>query len=195
MSNDAKQCDGDGSGAAPTLSWTDLVNGEIEATYRATFGLIDLVEDEHLDWKPSTGSNWMTTGQLLAHITFACGLCCRGFVTGEWSAPEGLEHGESEDGEMLLPAEKLPSIASIDDARRRLAEDKALALRTVAEAGEDALATRMVAAPWNPTPRNLGQQFLDMVGHLESHKSQLFYYLKLLGKPVHTGHLWGMAGG
>jgi hypothetical protein len=31
-----------------------------------------------------------------------------------------------------------------------------------------------------------------MVGHLNQHKGQLFYYLKLQGKDVNTMHLWGM---
>jgi len=31
-----------------------------------------------------------------------------------------------------------------------------------------------------------------MIGHLATHKAQLFYYLKLQGKPVNTGHLWGV---
>jgi hypothetical protein len=31
-----------------------------------------------------------------------------------------------------------------------------------------------------------------MVEHLAQHKGQLFYYFKLQGKPVNTGHLWGM---
>ena len=31
-----------------------------------------------------------------------------------------------------------------------------------------------------------------MIGHLSTHKNQLFYYLKLQGLPVHTGHLYGM---
>jgi hypothetical protein len=31
-----------------------------------------------------------------------------------------------------------------------------------------------------------------MLGHLTQHKGQLFYYLKLQGKPVNTGDLWGM---
>jgi hypothetical protein len=31
-----------------------------------------------------------------------------------------------------------------------------------------------------------------MLAHLAQHKGQLFYYLKLMGRPVHTGHLWGM---
>jgi hypothetical protein len=33
-----------------------------------------------------------------------------------------------------------------------------------------------------------------MIDHLKAHKSQLFYDLKLQGKPVNTGHLWGMPG-
>jgi hypothetical protein len=32
----------------------------------------------------------------------------------------------------------------------------------------------------------------QMVDHLFCHKNQLFYYLKLMGKPVDTGSLWGM---
>jgi hypothetical protein len=31
-----------------------------------------------------------------------------------------------------------------------------------------------------------------MVQHLDSHKSQLFYYLKLMGRDVNTMNLWGM---
>jgi len=31
-----------------------------------------------------------------------------------------------------------------------------------------------------------------MVSHLNAHKSQLFYYLKLMGKDVNTAHMWGM---
>ena len=59
-------------------------------------------------------------------------------------------------------------------------------------ATEDDLVSKAVTAPWNPTPRILGLRLLDMLRHLESHKAQLYTYLKLMGKPVHTGHLWGM---
>ena len=38
----------------------------------------------------------------------------------------------------------------------------------------------------------LGRRLLQMVEHLNQHKGQLFYYLKLQGVPVHTGNLWGM---
>jgi uncharacterized damage-inducible protein DinB len=38
----------------------------------------------------------------------------------------------------------------------------------------------------------LGHRLLSMVLHITQHKGQLFYYLKLMGKPVNTSDLWGM---
>jgi uncharacterized damage-inducible protein DinB len=169
------------------MNWTKLLEGEIEAAYRATDGLMQLCDGLPLNWKPSSGSNWMTTGQLLHHLTNACGHCCRGFVTGDWGMPK-----DAKPEDMTPPAEKMPSVASVAEARRLLAEDKAVALRMVKEAGEKDLDAKLVAAPWDPTQKPLGLQFAHMVQHLASHKSQLFYYLKLQGKPVHTGNLWGM---
>ena len=34
--------------------------------------LMGQVDPGSLDWKPATGSNWMTVGQLLQHLTNAC---------------------------------------------------------------------------------------------------------------------------
>ncbi len=62
----------------------------------------------------------------------------------------------------------------------------------IARAGENDLANKTVTAPWDPTPRPLGYRLNEMIDHLISHKAQLFYYLKLQGKPVNTGNLWGM---
>ena len=62
----------------------------------------------------------------------------------------------------------------------------------IEHAGEDALANKQTAAPWEPEKKAaLGRFMLMMIRHLDSHKSQLFYYLKLQGKPVNTGDLWG----
>lgn len=171
------------------MNWTELLKSEIAATYNSTEKLIALVSDDALDWKPETGQNWMTTGQLLQHITEACGFCCQGFVTGNWTPP-GAEPAESDS--MLPPAETMNSVSSVAKALELLAADKALAQRMVDEQGEEALATRMVSAPWDPTERILGHQLLGMVAHLESHKNQLFYYLKLQGQPVNTYNLYGM---
>jgi len=169
------------------MNWTELLESEVNATYHATLGLLDLVEDDTLDWKPATGDNWMTTGQLIEHLTIACGLCSVGFVTGEWPMPP-----DASPEDMMPPAEKMTSSPSVAAAREKLQKDRELALSMIAKAGESDLADKKVPAPWNPTPQPLGQQILSMVGHLAQHKAQLFYYLKLQGKPVHTGTMWGM---
>ena len=172
------------------MTWTELLKAQAEAAYRSAEGLIGFVKNEDLNWKPTTGENWMTTGQLLHHMADACGAPCKGFVTGDWGMPEGFDPSELSPEEMLPPAETLPTIESVAEARRLLAEDKAVALRMIEQSGEDDLANRTVSAPWDPREEALGRQLLQMVGHLEGHKAQLFYYLKLQGHPVNTGHLW-----
>jgi len=81
--------------------------------------------------------------------------------------------------------------SQLSQARKLLAEDKAPALKMIAQAGEHDLDPKIATAPWDGTQLVLGQRMLQMVTHLEQHKGQLFYYLKLQGKPVNTGHLWG----
>ena len=79
-----------------------------------------------------------------------------------------------------------------EKAKKLLAEDKEVALATLREVSDEDLAGKPTPAPWDPTTMILGHRLLQMVNHLQSHKGQLFYYLKLQGKPVNTGHLWGM---
>ena len=174
------------------MNWTQLLKSEIETTYTTTASLLDKVDPDGLDWKPESGSNWMTVGQLLKHITEACGAACRAFVTGDWGLPPGVKVEDLSPEEMLPPAEKLPTIGSVDEAKRLLSEDKALALLIIEQAGENDLIDKQIAAPWAPGVKYaLGRHLLQMVQHLERHKSQLFYYLKLRGKPVNTADLWG----
>lgn len=161
---------------------------DAEATYRAAEGLFKLVDGDKLDWKPATGNNWMTTGQLLKHCSNACGAVSRGFVTGDWSGLGG-DGGDEAGG--LPTAEKMPTVASVDEALKLLAADKDVAMKTFAEAGEERLANDKVSAPWGGPPMALYYHLNDMVGHLAQHKAQLFYYLKLQGKDVNTMHLWG----
>ena len=66
------------------------------------------------------------------------------------------------------------------------------ALQIIEFAGEDCLSNKRVAAPWAPDSEYaLGRRLLHMVLHLDRHKAQLFYYLKLQGEPVNTADLWG----
>jgi uncharacterized damage-inducible protein DinB len=175
------------------MNWTDLLTAEIETTYKVTDGLLDLVDDDALDWKPSTGSNWMTAGQLLKHITEACGAAFRGFVTGDWGwgLPEGTDMSDLSPEQMLPPAEALATIGSVDEAKAALAADKQLALAMLAKTTPEDL-EKPVTAPWDTSEMRLGHRLLQMVEHLKQHKAQLFYYLKIQGASVDTKNLWGM---
>lgn len=173
------------------MNFTDLIRAELEAGYKAADGLMALVKDEDLDWKPATGSNWMTVGQVMLHLVTSCGFCMRSFLTGNWTPPAEL--GYPQDKEGLLSAAELPSARSVAWARDYLAKDRQAGLDALAEAGEKALGTRKVCAPWAPDAEYpLGHHYLQMVTHLNIHKAQLFYYLKLMGRDVNTMHMWGM---
>ncbi len=174
------------------MNWTQLLKDEIEITYTSAAKLLDKVDPDSLTWKPASGSNWMTVDQLLMHIANACGAACKGFVSGDWGVPEGKKLEDLSAEEMLPPAEMLPAVGSVEEARRLLSEDRAVALEMVDRAGENDLASREVSAPWAPgVSYALGRHLLQMVQHLDKHKSQLFYYLKLQGKAVNTMDLWG----
>jgi len=162
------------------VNWTDLLKSEAESAYLAAEGLMDLVDADKLAWKPEPGA-WMSTSELLRHLTNACGWCCERFVSDTWL--------EVMEGKAPSPP---TDVETVDEAKRLLAEDKALTLRLIEETGEEALAERSMSAPWDPTPRPLGQHLLDMIAHLTQHKGQLFYYLKLQGKPVTTWTLYGI---
>ena len=174
------------------LNWTQLLKDEVETTYATTGRLLDRVPPASLGGKPPSGPNWMTVGQLLKHLTCACGAACKGFVTGDWGLPPGTTMEDLPPEEMLPPAEKMPSVDSVEEARQLLAEDKILALQMIDQAGEQDLAGKELAAPWAPgVSFLLGRHLLMMVQHLDRHKSQLFYYLKLQGQQVNTADLWG----
>ncbi|MEM8883959.1 MAG: DinB family protein [Planctomycetota bacterium] len=174
------------------MNWTELLNAGIEEAYRSTEGLLRHVDDTMLAWKPDTGENWMTVGQLLRHLPEACGFCMRGFVTGEWGMPEGVDPADAVPESMLPTAEEMKSVESVDEAKRLLAEDKELAYAMVKQAGEDRLENQATTAPWDPMEMPLGRRLLGMIEHLAMHRAQLFYYLKLMGKPVNTHSLYGM---
>jgi len=174
------------------MTFSELLKSQIDDTYRVTDTLVSTVEDADLGWRPSQGDNWLTLGQLLLHLSVSCGIWCKGFATGEWADAGDVDHPQIPEGESLPRASAYRSVDSVQAAREALARDKAVALQVIEQTTDAELLTKNAIAPWNPNPRVLGLRILDMVRHLESHKTQLFYYLKLMGKPVHTGHLWGM---
>jgi hypothetical protein len=177
-----------------TMNLSGLLRKQTEDVYKAVDGLATLVNDADLDWKPETGPNWMTTGQLLCHLQMACGLIAQCFVTGDWSALEKFETDESQrDPETgMLPASAMPSVASVAAFREALAADRAAMLGAIDAAGEERLSSEPSAAPWDPTPRALAYSLQECLLHVGIHRAQLFYYLKLQGRDVNTAHMWGM---
>ncbi len=174
------------------MKLTDLLQEEAGHAYAVTENLIQLVDPDKLDWKPTTGKNWMTVGQLLMHCTNACGGAIKGFVTGDWGLPPGMKMEDLTPEQMLPPAEQMPAVSSVQHAMQLLAEDKRAAVHSIAEAGETNLLSKKMTAPWGGPEQTLFQHIAHMIGHLEIHKSQLYYYLKLQGKSVNTSNLWGM---
>ncbi len=175
------------------MKLTDLLKQEVEGMYHAAEGVFKLAEGTDLNWKPATGKNWMTTGQAMHHCTNACGMCVKGFVTGDWGLPEGVSYETMPEDMAMPPAEKMPTVKSVAEALELLRKDKAVALAMIDQAGEANLLTKVSSAPWGGPPMTLFQHIQHMIGHLGTHKAQVFYYLKLQGKEVNTMHLYGAA--
>ena len=173
------------------MSWTELLTREMEYNYGVAAKLMDLVSDKELAWKPATGANWMTVGQLLMHVAQGCGSGVKGFVTGDWGLPEGVDPSQMSPDDMLPPAEKMPAVKSVADAKKLLAEDRKTAFDTLKKTSEHDLAHKIAKAPWDPRDMILGHRLLQMIAHLNQHKGQLYYYLKMMGKDVSTPDLWG----
>ncbi|NTU53179.1 MAG: DinB family protein [Chlorobiaceae bacterium] len=174
------------------MNWKQLLTQQLGDAFRVTERLTGLLQEKDLLWKPPEGSNWMTTAQLLWHLGESCGGAMRGFVTGEWNIPDhsNMEGGHPEKS-ALPKAEQLRAVHSIDEAMKRIASDKALAIEVLNLCSEEELDSKPAPAPWDPNTVNLGLRLLQMIDHLNQHKAQLFYYLKLQGKPVNTFDLYG----
>jgi len=174
------------------MKWTAFLKQEIEHNRKATLALLDKVDDSDLGWKPSTGQNWMTIGQLLKHLSDGCGFGVRAFVTSDWTLPDGRKPEDIPAEEQMPSAEIMPTVSSVDEARRLITADINLAIAMIEKAGEEDLQLRAVSAPWDPKMReSLGWMVHQMIQHLSQHKGQLFYYLKLQGKSMSTVDLWG----
>ena len=100
------------------MRWTEFLTDEAERTYAITARLLDMVEPDRLTWKPENGLNWMTTGQLLQHLSNACGQPCKGLVTGDWGLPDGTTLEDLTPEEMTPSAENLPGVSSVTGVSR-----------------------------------------------------------------------------
>lgn len=173
------------------MTLQEILRQETENAYCVTEKLFRRVQPGALAWKPETGKNWMTVGQLLMHSAGSLGMSFKGFLTGDWGLPEGVRFEDMKPEDMLPPASALPTVESVEQALALMAKDRELALQLLGDIREEELLTRMMTAPWGGPPLTLFQQLNNMIAHLAQHKGQLFYYLKLMGEDVNTGDLYG----
>jgi len=174
------------------LTLKQVLLEETKKTYVVTENLFRKVDNNELNWKPNTGKNWMTVGQLLMHCASGgCGKGVQGFLTGDWGPAGGEEPDDQEESNHLPQAEDLPYVDNVEQAIKILEGDKALAMSCISDAKEEDLLSKRLIAPWGGLEMSLFQHLLMMIAHLAQHKGQLFYYLKLMGKDVDSSDLWG----
>jgi hypothetical protein len=174
------------------ITLKEVLLEQIDSAYNITEKLFHKVDDSELLWKPPSGENWMTMGQLLMHCAnYGCGKAVQGFTTGNWGFPENSQADNVESAEHIPPAEMLPTVESVEEALSFLKADWGLAQHCITETNESEFLTKKIIAPWGRREIFLFQHLLMMIAHLAQHKGQLFYYLKLMGKGVNTSDLWG----
>ena len=149
-----------------------------ESIYRPMAKLISLAPASKLDWKPGKG-DYMNLGQLLHHLSTCPGAFVAA-VNNAFPPSAAFQKFIQED----LKNNKTPEVAG-REVSRGWDEAKA-ALTGVSPADFQA---RIVAVPWGP-PMPLWRTCLGMAEHWVNHKYQLFFYLKLLGRPVNTMTLY-----
>lgn len=128
---------------------SEILKQDADAMYRVTEALFGFVDD--LDWKPATGANWMTTGQLLRHCSEACGKSLRGFITGDWGMPEGQSTDDIPEEDMLPSADRLPTV----DGRRT----RSPAFRVLGGPFFEGSPQQSLAQPREVAPQGVGLSF------------------------------------
>ena len=175
------------------MTLKDILMNEAEKVYVITRNLFVLVSNNELQWTPASGKSWMTVGQLLMHCaSFGCGKAVQGFIKGDWGLPEGTNMDDLNAEDHVPPQTALPGVKNIEEAIELLEEDRNLTISCISDVDESELLNRSLTAPWGGEKLTLFQHLLQMIAHLNQHKGQLFYYLKLMGKNVTTKDLWGI---
>jgi hypothetical protein len=176
-----------------SITLKEVLLEDARATYLITEKLFHRVADSELLWRPTTGRDWMTVGQLLMHCAnYGCGKAIRGFVRGDWDLPKGENFQDLGATQDVPAAAALPSVKSVEQALDLLERDRRLALSCIREVEETELLAKRIIAPWGGPALSLFQQLVLMIAHLAQHKGQLFYYLKLMDKDLNTSDLWGV---
>jgi hypothetical protein len=146
-----------------------------------------MAPEEQWAWKPGE-PNSMNLGQICTHLRDATGMPTKGFVTGDWGRAPGAEVKEED---MLPTAERMPSLPKAE-VLKSLEEDRLLLHKMLDSLPTEEFDHKNVFVPWAQCEAPLWMMCLQMVEHQANHKAILFSYLKRMGLPVNTMHLYGM---
>ena len=171
----------------PESALCQLILSKILEEVSLTERLLSRGPEGSLNWRPRGSAGDIDSfemSRLLAHLTE----CLAGFCAVLYAArPNELNQFLS------LRTEKPPRTLAAGEARARI-----LAYREHLEKGfqvlTDADLARLVPTVFVPRGEAILTLLLGNLEHLLNHKSQLFFYLKLLGIPVSTQDLYCLRG-
>jgi hypothetical protein len=165
----------------------ECVEAKVRETIERTEHLVALVPQELLDWRPPVPSG-APTGTDLGHLLGHLPDCLAGFCAAFYAA------FPSELSELLA----LRSIAVNESCSPQKAAVCIRQFATAIERGfhlcEDTDLSRLIPTAFVPEGEKLLTLLLGNLEHLTNHKYQLFFYLKLMGRPVGTQDLYHLRG-
>lgn len=144
--------------------------------YRPAETLIKMVPADKLDWKP--GPNFMTLGQLIAHLSGGIGAELSMMINNTWPKMETMD-----------PAKMVHPSCDVAQALANLEKDRKTLREVLEGVSEKDFAEKIVSTPWG-WKFKMEKMALNFRDHFITHKMQLFTYLKLLGFPVNTETLY-----
>lgn len=153
---------------------------KIDEDFALAEGLLALAPAGQDDWRPPwPGEAPFTLAALAAHLAESFGGICACFARLH---PEALRHWEKSETLGLSVAESRELVGRY---RQRLREAEALTV--------DSDLARPITTYFAPAGEPFVSVLLTNTKHTNHHVHQLFTYLKLLGVPVGTRHLYRFA--
>lgn len=144
-----------------------------------TAPMFRLVPPEKIGWAPVEGM--FTCGQLMAHIAGAIEVYANGIVSGEWGFSSVRERLVMNRHTVQLEVE--PAVQHLEQFSQYFKE-------RVGALTEEEFQNGIVACPQLNGPSPRWRVALFFADHHQTHRAELFMYLRMLGVRVHTGTLY-----
>lgn len=135
------------------------------------FSLISQVPEDKLEWTPP-GAKFMPMGALIRHLA-VCPMMISIIVKNQFPDAASMQK---------MIAENDNHRATPEEAKNMLQQNLDQALKDLAALSQDDYNNLEVVAPFGTM--KMWRMLLAGSEHLINHKTQLFLYLKMLGRPV-----------